>query len=751
MSMVESLPHRPAFLAKRLTTLYIAALGMIAILTVIGQIVVQQAIVRLEGDSRIVNIAGRQRMLSQRLTRLTLELAYLSKQSRSHPLPHTALFVSATDAASTIQFDLDTWTNHHQGLLRGSEALKLPGKNSKTVSLLFEELAPNFEALKNIVESTLAHFVLSEDAILDDVARNKLSFHSDAFLNGMDDIVARFEQEARDRVSRLRWIECLLLVATIAVLVCEGLFIFSPAVASLSRSLTQLQRISDELEQAKLIAEKANMAKTDFLARVSHELRTPLHAILGMMGLVQQGKLPQDQRKKIRLADEASTSLLSLVDNLLDVASIEQGKEIILHPAEVNLLGLLTSTAEVMRPMAIQKGLQFKLTMDDAMPKSVMIDADRVRQILTNLLQNAIRYTTNGYVRCRADILAETKQLFLRIAVEDTGIGISKDNHERVFSSFDRGDHTEASSTFGRGMGLGLAITQAMVTKLNGTISLTSQVGAGSRFVVIIPIQPVLESTRLSEPVLNRPNSTSSVFHTDNAFKPTALIVDDEPTNLLVMRSYLKHLGYKTMSVKSLAESLVKFQKYHFDLIFMDRHLTDGDGLNFPKLFLQNITSETDPDRMLRVSATKVFLVTAEVHLQPNGDRRLDPFAGVLHKPISIGQLKEAIISANRRELACSEEKTENSEARFDFLRRKLSLTLFESLPNEIASIKEKIAHRNYAGIEFVAHRLIGSAGNAGMIDVAELCKELHKAALDEDQKCIEDILSKLADRLVAA
>ena len=146
--------------------------------------------------------------------------------------------------------------------------------------------------------------------------RKELRYHSDSFLAGMDAIVTRLEQEARDRVNQLRWIENVLLFSTIAVLVCEGLFIFSPAVSSLSRSLTKLQCISDELEKAKATAEKANMAKTNFLARVSHELRTPLHAILGMLELVEQSKLLSDQRAKIRLANEASTSLLTLANDL---------------------------------------------------------------------------------------------------------------------------------------------------------------------------------------------------------------------------------------------------------------------------------------------------------------------------------------------------------------------------------------------------------------------------------------------------
>lgn len=749
--MGESSPPRSGALTKRLTILYMVALGMIALLTIIGQFVVQQVIIRLEGDSRIVNIAGRQRMLSQRLTRLTFDLAYIAEQPRTNSLDVAELASSQNDSMSSVRRDLDTWGKNHEALQQGSKILKLPGKNSEIVLKLFEKLSPHFEAIRRIVESALERVPQDVDAILNAAGRKELSYHSDSFLAGMDAIVTRLEQEARDRVNQLRWIENVLLFSTIAVLACEGLFIFSPAVSSLSRSLTKLQCISDELEKAKATAEKANMAKTNFLARVSHELRTPLHAILGMLELVEQSNLLSDQRAKIRLANEASASLLTLVDDLLDVASIELGREIVLHPLDVDLRALLSSTIEMMKPMAIEKGLQFQLNLDDALPNVVTVDADKVRQVVTNLLQNAIRYTPGGHVYCNVDTLIEVNQVFLRLTIEDSGIGISNEDQERIFASFIRVNHNDVSSAFGRGMGLGLAITLAMVKKLNGTIALTSEVGKGSRFVVMLPIKPVLESTRQSKTVSNLFETLPSESPTDNEFRPTALIVDDSPTNLLVMRSYLKQLGYRTMSVSSLRKSVVKFRRHHFDLVFMDRHLSDGDGLNFPKMLTRNIIEEKDLDGLTHFGAIKVFLVTAEIYLQPNGDSRLNPFAGVLHKPISLAELKRAINLTLRSDFACGAEQTRVVESSFDVLRRKLSRNFFKGLPRLISSIREMLAHRDYAGIEFVAHRMMGSAGNAGLIEIAQLSSDLHKMASDENPKCIEVILSKLADKLVVA
>ncbi len=718
--MPESTKPKTAALARRLTILYLAALGTIALLTIVGQLVVQQAIIRLEGDSRIVNIAGRQRMLSQRLTRLTFDLDY-TKQA---------------DSANLIRLDLDTWTQNHVGLQRGSSVLQLPGKNSPSVDKLFIELTPHFEVLRGIIESTLVRFATDGDAVLKADTRNELSFHSDAFLAGMDNIVASLEQEARDRVNRLRWIETALLFATIAVLVCEGFFVFSPAVASLNRSLTQLQHTSDELERAKDVAEKANMAKTDFLAKVSHELRTPLHAVLGMLGLVQQGRLRPKQLTQIHLAHEASTSLLSLVNDLLDVANIEQGGEFIVHPQIVDLAGLLTSSSEVMSPLAVAKGLQFELNLDKSLPTWVIVDADRVRQVLSNLLQNAIRYTTTGTVQCKADIQTDATQALLRLVIEDTGIGIAPENQERIFTSFSRSSMHDAPSEFGRRMGLGLTITSAIVAKLSGEISLKSTVGKGSRFTVTLPVQVAKanESVR-AIPIQVLASKTSAKFA-----RPTALIVDDSQINLLVMRSYLRQLGYRTMSVSSLKESTVKFRTHRFDVVLMDRNLSDGDGLDFPQLL-------SDSNAGVCFGSSRVFLVTAEVNLTANSDLRLKPFSRILHKPLSLAELRAALETNVPHEAA--PDPSLPGEYDFEGLRGKLTRNVIERLPDDLESFKRMLDQSDFAGLKFISHRLLGSAGNAGMSEIATLATKLHDAASQRNRSEIESILSYLNQTLL--
>ncbi len=730
--MADANKTRIASLSKRLTILYMAALGSIALLAIVGQLVVQKAIIQLEGDSRIVNIAGRQRMLSQRLTRMTFELAltkYLSQTSASLP----------NDLIAKLRQDLNTWSQNHQGLQLGSATLQLPGNNSQSVQQLFNELKPHFDSLRAIIETELERSSMQGEEALTTVNRQKIGFHSDSFLAGMDAIVTLIEQEARDRVNRLRWIETALLLATIGVLICEGAFIFSPAVASLNRSLTKLQSTSDELKNAKDVAENANLAKTDFLARVSHELRTPLHAILGMLGLIEQTKLRPDQRNMIRLANDASSSLLCLVDDLLDVASIEQGREFVVHPQVTSLPGLLESISKVMSPPARLKGLQFELHLDKALPNWVTIDADRLRQVLSNLLQNAIRYTNSGVVRCSASIETQISHRSLCIAIEDTGIGISPTDQDRIFASFSRCTSTETSTSFGRGMGLGLAITQAIVKNLGGTISLSSKLGQGSQFTVILPIQVATanEADRVS-PNQQVPPSEMALA-TANGPKPTALIVDDSPTNLLVMRSYMRHLGYRTMSVSSLTESVAKFRLHRFDIVLMDRNLADGDGLDFPNLLA--VFGKTNP-----LGSSRVFLITAEIHLTAESDARIKLFARVLHKPLSLAQLRVAIEATKCIKKEIGTDRTNEFESHFEQLKRKLAQKFMATLPDDIDVLYGMFIKGDYAGLEFISHRMIGSAGNAGLTEVTALSRNLHEAAEHRDRPGIEKILWNLTN-----
>jgi len=314
-----------------------------------------------------------------------------------------------------------------------------------------------------------------------------------------------------------------LLAATLLVLFCEGLLVFSPAVASLRRTLDQLQAVTQQLSQAKEVAESANRAKSNFLTRLSHELRTPLHAILGMLGLLRRSSLKPPQQRHLQLTQQAAKTLQSLVNDLLDVAELEAEIEPKLSYEPIKLSNLVQQAIELMRPIADKKNLQMVSEVDPEFPNWISGDPNRLRQIVYNLLQNAIRYTDQGTIRCRCHVDASLDPPQYTLEFSDTGCGIASENQEKIFESFERVGKSLPTEPFGHGLGLGLPITVTLVKAMGGHLSMESEVGRGTRISVHLPLQPMAPKARATKLVENRSLTRQS--------RPLALVVDASKAN----------------------------------------------------------------------------------------------------------------------------------------------------------------------------------------------------------------------------
>lgn len=703
----------PSLNTKRLTWLYVLALSMVAMLTIVGQFAVQRALRQLEGDAGIVNIAGRQRMLSQRLPRLVLAIQQrdLSDQRRANQ----------QELSRTIAL----WELSQRALEHGSTELALPGRNSQAVLELFQGIESHFVAVRDCVNKLITEEPASLSSQFSSTELHAMLDHSDAFLLGMDRIVSQYAREAELRVSRLQWTERGLLAATLAVLLCEGFLVFWPAVSSLQRTFDQLQAVTQQLSQAKEIAESANRAKSTFLTRLSHELRTPLHAILGMLGLIRRRSLDRPQQRHLQLTHQAALTLQSLVNDLLEVAELEAEIEPKFNYESMKVPSLIQGAIELMRPIASKKQLRMESEVDPEFPDWISGDPNRLRQIVYNLLQNAIRYTDQGLIQCKClvDKNAEPSQYILEFS--DTGCGIAPENQARIFESFERVESHLQVQPFGHGLGLGLPITVSLVKAMGGYLTMESQIDRGTRIAVHLPLHP-------TDPKRSRNKQTKRRTVADQA-RPWALVVDDSKANRILMRNYLKRLGFRTSSASNQEHALQKCWKLSPILVILDKHLQDEDGLELITR-LRNSMPEKIPS---------VYLVTADVYCHSDDLMSRYGISAVLHKPLKFNELKRALSPTSSILLAIDE---------FSELRNHLQRILLAQFPADLSTLAKQIDSHDFQGIGLLAHRIRGGAANAGLQEIVLACSDLeNKAASTDLSGCTSSfkVLSEAIDQLL--
>jgi signal transduction histidine kinase len=333
---------------------------------------------------------------------------------------------------------------------------------------------------------------------------------------------------------------------------------------------TELERGMVETERAaRHAAEAANRAKSEFLASMSHELRTPLNAVLGYAQLLtMQGGLSAKQERGLDTIHKSGQHLLALINDILDLARIEAGRTE-LNPQPVNLREFLQAVVSLMRVKADEKHLAFVFDAGRDLPEAVLADERRLRQVLLNLLGNAIKFTDRGTVMLRAS--AEPRgpaQVLLRLDVEDTGVGMRPDDMERIFEPFQQvGDVKRRSG----GTGLGLAITRALVIDMGGQVQVSSEFDRGSRFRVELPLPLAPRAT-------DSPRKVPRVarYH---GLQRRVLVVDDEAANRTLMCDFLTNVGFEVAEASDGSELVAAAKRFRPDLILMDSVMPSVDGV----------------------------------------------------------------------------------------------------------------------------------------------------------------------------
>ena len=388
--------------------------------------------------------------------------------------------------------------------------------------------------------------------------------------------------------------------------------------------ITGRKSLEDELRMSLDAANAATRAKTEFLANMSHELRTPLNGVLGLSELLSYTPLNEEQIDYVHTITESGEHLLSVVNDILDFASMENSS-LSIHAEPLKVADLIKASLDTIRKTADDKGLALRCEVADGTPERIMGDGHRIRQILINLLGNAVKFTASGSVVLRVATTINSGRRFLNFRCEDTGIGIAPETIKRLFEPFMQGE-LEMNRRFG-GSGLGLAISERIAKVMDGSITIDSVPGRGSTFTFHFPLE---DSPSLS-PVTPTPGPLDPA-------PPTAvlvLVIDDDKPSSTIAGKMLQHLGYRVQFAADGVTALKVFAPGKFAAILMDLAMPVMDGLETARAIRELEASAAD----------RVAIIAFTANAMP-GDREICLSAGMddyLTKPCKMSDLAASL------------------------------------------------------------------------------------------------------------
>jgi signal transduction histidine kinase/DNA-binding response OmpR family regulator len=443
-------------------------------------------------------------------------------------------------------------------------------------------------------------------------------------------------------------------------------------------NVTARKLIEEKAEQARALTEQASRAKSEFLANMSHEVRTPLNAIMGLNQLLLGTALTTEQRQWLQLMDDSSRSLLNLLNDVLDLSRIEAGK-LQLELVNFPLRPMLENTISTYLDQARAKAVQLTMTLPPKLPAQMTGDPFRIRQVLTNLLSNALKFTpTNGKVSLEADVVASDKGgPALVIRVIDTGIGIAATQQKDIFDSFNQADPSTARQ-YG-GSGLGLAICSKLVTKMGGSIALESSLGSGSTFEVQLPLSKALPGPGTS-PAKIQLSAAELASMRKELQKLRVIVAEDNAVNELLIRKLLEGVGCEVRLARDGAEAFRLWEEWAADLILMDVQMPVVNGLMATERIRET-------ERKTNRAPVPILAVTANAMM---GDREAYMSAGMtgyVTKPIDAAVLLNTITQAIKKQESSTTADLKIAPAK----PSESAIPLRDSKPSELERDKEPV------------------------------------------------------------
>lgn len=500
--------------------------------------------------------------------------------------------------------------------------------------------------------------------------------------------------------------------------------------------ITDRKQKEDELRNAKEIAERSVKTKQQFLSNVSHEIRTPLNVIIGMSDILMNSSTNPDQKDDISIIKNSANHLLSIINDILDLAKIESGK-IEINATNIRIRSLIKDQIQIQNVNAKNKGLKLHYNIDPLIPEILVGDETKLNQILTNLINNSIKFTEKGFIYLEVKAEDQSKDTIkLHISVSDTGIGIPPDKLTNVFESF-----SQANNHFNKkhaGTGLGLAIVKNIVELCNGTIWVESEINRGSTFHIILPL-------RIGNQEIFNTSSENELDEEHLIKNKHILIVEDNKLNQVVAKRILENWGCITDSAMNGNEALEKLRSKNFDVILMDIQMPEMDGFETTTHIRKQIQNNTPIIAMTAYSNPEIRDECMQVGMNE-----------IVSKPFKKSELKKTLANQLRSRTNTNIEGNDslkylNNDYLLEItngdpdLLNKLIQIFLEETPKNIQTIKQCINNKDIESLKTAIHKYKSSVRTFQIKPIEELIKQT-ELLLDKKE---HDPVYELAEQIV--